>query len=219
MKQTRTHWIRLRDFLTLVIQQRRSLLPVILLGAVTAALSGAASLFCYARIIDLVLAGDYRAALTWVAVMLGTTLALTLTSNACTHRIETSSRGCRFDIQKQMMLKNASIPYEDLESTGILEEQRNLDNQERTFGHIYVQISSLYTMLQQLLSAGVSLAFIAVLLFQASPGGSFWGGPWPVVLAVALAAGLFWTGSVVNRQYEKIDQRATEEILHSNAVW
>lgn len=175
-------WHNFIPFIKLIKKDHPSIIYVIVVGALAAALTPFLQLILSSKVLDLILEGHYKECIPYVTWLLCSTLVLNLISQACKQYINVLKVACNDTIYMQTAGKAFTMEYDEFEKTETMDAIRRVRGGENGAGGIESQIGSLYILVEQAFMVLFSFVFVGLLLFQTETvSGNFFTSAWSTV--------------------------------------
>ncbi len=180
-------WHNFVQFIKLIKKDHPSVIIIIVIGALAAALLPFVQLVFYSKILNMVMQGLYEECVLYVAIQLVVTLILGLISQACKHSINVLREACKNSIYLKTADRAFTMEYEEFEKTETMDEIRRVKGGENGSGDIGSQIHSIYVMTEQALMILFSFAFVLLLFVKTNTNHkNFFTSSWSTASIIAM---------------------------------
>ncbi|MBS6195361.1 MAG: ABC transporter ATP-binding protein [Clostridiales bacterium] len=163
---TKTLWKDIISFGKLISSGNKSVLPTLFAGGFAKAALPFLRLYFTARILTLLIAGDYQTCIPTVALFLSLSLAAGLVEQFCNKTISVLRESCKENVKQQMAEKAFTLEYEEFEKQETMDAIRRANLSAMGSGDIGDQVDTLYKLFHDFFSILFSLYFVVLLLFQ-----------------------------------------------------
>lgn len=180
-------WRDFTCFIKLIKADHPNIVWIIVVGSLTSAAQPFIHLILYARILDKVFSSQYNECILDVAILLFSTLILSLIAKACIQSVNVLKETCTDSIYFKTADKAYTMEYEEFEKTQTMDEIRRVKAGENGAGGIVAQIQSIYILIEKAFFILFSLAFVVILFTRVKSGsGNFFTTIWSSVLIVVV---------------------------------
>lgn len=174
-------------FVRLVKADHPNIIWVVLTGGFAGAAQPFVHLLFYARVLNGVLAGQYKECIRDIAILLISTLILNLIAKACRQSVNVLREACTDTVFLKTADKAYTMEYEEFERTETMDAVRRVRAGENGMGGVEAQIDSIYILSEKAISILFSLAFVISLFTRVKSGsGNFFASPWSSILLVVV---------------------------------
>lgn len=180
-------WRDFTCFIKLIKADHPNIVWIIVVGSLTSAAQPFIHLIFYARILDKVFSGLYNECILDVAILLFSTLILSLIAKACNQSVNVLKETCEDSIYIKTADKAYTMEYEEFEKTETMDAIRRVKAGGNSTGGIPAQIESIYILIEKALSILFSLIFVVILFTRVKSGsGNFFTSIWSSLLIVVV---------------------------------
>lgn len=212
-------WHEFWDFLSLISQGNRKVVPVMILGGLSGAALPFLGIFFSARILNQLIAAQYDACIRNVAILLLSQFLTGIVERACFQMVDGLRRGCERDIKQRMAAKAFELEYEEFEKQETMDAIRRANVSTLGSGGVEAQIYIASEIIRDVFAILYSMIFIVLLFLQVDNSNqSFFTSYWATLLLLAIYAVIFCFSGKIGEKTNLIFSEMSRKNDHNNSL-
>lgn len=212
-------WMEIKSFLKMICKDDHSIVPVMLIGALSGGTLPFIGLFFSAKILNCLIQQDFQGCLFSVGCLLILQFVVGLIERACKERMDVVYRFADDNVKERIAAKAFELEYEKFEKQETMDGIRRADLSSRGGGGIYDQTQIVYRMFQNVVGVIWSLVYIAKLFLQVEENGThFLTSYWATLILLGLYVGILFLQSIYGKKESTFYAKMQEKNDHNNSI-
>lgn len=212
-------WKEMRDFMQMLWQTKKLLLPLIGIDAVLSGIMPFWKLFFSAQILNHAIAMDYDECIKSIVMLLGGNFVIAVVKNVTSYMVSTLKYACREGIYLRVIRKLFAVEYDMYENSEMVERVRHLYGQEGNIGDVGNQIVFFHQIIIHICTLLCSVA--GVIFFTAkthAKESNLFTSPFGTIMLISLYALLLYIVKKINDRHQIHIKTMNDHIMHHEAV-